>query len=107
MSNNLKQNPFAWNEIEQRELVSFYTQRQASYKTPAEGEYQANAHKSFYENAVAPEVQIAKIDGYKSEEEINTENNESETPEQSETEETPEVKEEEQTEPQPEEKVEE
>ena len=98
-NNKAYPNPFGWNEIEQQGLTTFYEQRQASYKTPAQETYTGNAHEAFYDNFEAPTPQLAMVDGYKSEKEIEEENGESETPEQSETVETPEVKEEEEPKP--------
>lgn len=65
-----KNNPFDYNMTEQREFESFYTQRKASYKTPAQETFTATEKDSFIENIEAPTPQIMKIDGYKSEEEI-------------------------------------
>lgn len=70
MSNNAYPNPFGWNENEQKEFVSYYTQRQASYKESAQETYTGNAHEAFYDNAEAYTPQLAEIDGYKSAKEI-------------------------------------
>lgn len=70
MSNKVYPAPFSWNEVEQRECKTFFSQREASYKKPMEPIYQGNGLKAFRDNYEAPTPQIAEIDGYKSEEEI-------------------------------------
>lgn len=69
-NNKLYPNPFGWDETEQRGLTSFYTQRQASYKTPAKEVYNGTERDVFFHNVEAPTPQLAEVDGYKSESEI-------------------------------------
>lgn len=70
MTENIYPNPFAYNEIEQKEYKSFYTQREASYTEPAKETYQGNGLTAFMYNEVAPTPNIAHVDGYKSKKEI-------------------------------------
>lgn len=64
-------------EAKKKKFLSFHTQREASYKKPAEEIYN-NKHLeekelfwgSFRENIEPPTPQIKEVDGYKSEEEI-------------------------------------
>lgn len=70
MSNTIYPNPFSYNEIEQRSCETFYEQREATRLKPMEEVYQGNAALAFYDNYEAPTPQLAKIDGYKSGEEI-------------------------------------
>ena len=91
MNNDYKKHtpiaPFAYDDsfylytekeyAEKEKFVSFLTQREASYKTPAEEIYN-NKHlsdselmkESFRENIEPPTPQIKEVDGYKSKEEI-------------------------------------
>jgi len=70
-------NPFAYDMEEGKEHISLMTQREASYKTPAEenfipetlGDY-PQFWAVFRDNIEAPTPQIKELDGYKSEEEI-------------------------------------
>lgn len=64
-NNSVFPNPFAYNEIEQKEYVSFFTQREASYKTVSEETFTGNGFNSFVYNEEAPTPQLKKIDGYK------------------------------------------
>lgn len=62
---NMYPNPFGWDEVEQRACKTFYEQREASYKEPAEPVFQGNGMLSFMDNYEAPTPQIAEVDGYK------------------------------------------
>lgn len=85
--NNTLIAPFAYNNeyylytdretAEKVKFVSFMTQREASYKEPAEEVYNYKhlsdgilMRESFRENIEPPTPQIKQVDGFKSEEEI-------------------------------------
>lgn len=64
-NNSVFPNPFAYNEVEQKAYVSFFTQREASYKTVSDETFTGNGFNSFVYNEEAPTPQLKKIDGYK------------------------------------------
>lgn len=73
-------NPFAYTMIEERGNISLMTQREASYREPAEEIYNNKKlddgklfWESFRDNIEPPTPQIKEIDGYKSEEEVSGE----------------------------------
>ena len=63
-------------EADKKKFVSFMTQRDAQYKTPAQEVYtkEGMMWESFRENIEPPTPQIKEIDGYKSEEEVSEDN---------------------------------
>lgn len=70
--------PFAYNMVEEKGNISLMTQREASYREPAEEVYNNKKlddgklfWESFRDNIEPPTPQIKELDGYKSEEEIN------------------------------------
>lgn len=69
--------PFAYNIIEDNGNISLMTQREASYREPAEEVYNNKKlddgklfWESFRDNIEPPTPQIKELDGYKSEEEV-------------------------------------
>ena len=72
--------PFAYNMIEDNGNISLMTQREASYREPAEEVYNNKKlddgklfWESFRDNIEPPTPQIKELDGYKSEEEVSGE----------------------------------
>ena len=75
MSEKIKINPsspFAYGEVEQRAINTFYKQRDAQYKEAAQEVYNGNEKEAFMYNVEAPTPQIKEVDGYKSAKEIDT-----------------------------------
>lgn len=60
-------NPFEYNIGEQRNLISFLTQRNAKYKKVAEGVFKINENDSFTQNIEPPTPPIMEVDGYDAE----------------------------------------
>lgn len=60
----IKNNPFAYEFDDSRSFKTFAQTRNAKYTKTATEVYQATAKEAFVDNAVAPDVNIAYVDGY-------------------------------------------